>query len=467
MTTIVWLRRDLRVFDNKALQTALQLGEPVLAVFIFDRNITDRLDKKDRRITFIHQTLQALRQQLADKNIPLWIAHGEPVASIMRFVTEINATTLVCAEDYEPYAIKRDEKVKSALTCKGIRFLSVCDQVIFAKSDLLTQQGKPYTVFTPYKKAWLAKLSGVHSQLMLQDNWQKCGEFEAFFARYSAYYPLPDLTTLGFIPQNNMLLGGEDYAHKYLADFLTKISHYHRERDFPAKNATSFLSVYIRFGVLSIRHLVRLALENPSDGADCWLAELIWREFYQQLLFHFPIVEQQSFKAQYRDIQWQNNLTYFEAWKKGETGYPIIDAAMRQLNQTGFMHNRLRMLVASFLCKDLLIDWRWGERYFAEKLLDYDLAANNGGWQWAASTGCDAQPYFRIFNPVTQSKKFDPNGQFIRHYLPELATLDDKVIHYPYEKSTFTGKLIAYPKPIVEHSQQRQLALLLFKRDKL
>ncbi|MBE2894458.1 cryptochrome/photolyase family protein [Spirabiliibacterium falconis] len=461
MTTIVWLRRDLRVFDNRALQTALLYREPLVAVFVFDTTILTPLAKDDRRVTFIHQSLVALRATLAGHKIPLWVVHDDPETVLPVLAKAVKASRVVCAEDYEPDAIMRDAAVCKALTHDGVAFEQVCDQVIFPKAAILTQQGKPYSVFTPYKKAWLAQLPTVFEQLSLADDWGNCVNDAAFFHAQKNRYPLPELHELGFVAQENVLLGGEEAAFAQLQDFLPRLSRYHQLRDFPAKKGVSYLSTYLRFGLLSIRHLVRICLERPSQGSEAWLSELVWREFYQQLLYHYPNVTDESFKGQYRNIKWVNNPQWFAAWKCGQTGFPIIDAAMRQLNQTGFMHNRLRMIVASFLTKDLLIDWRRGQAYFAEKLLDFDLSANNGGWQWAASTGCDAQPYFRIFNPVTQSQKFDPEGKFIRRYVPELAHLSNKDIHAPWAAKVRLD--VNYPMPIVDHAVQRQLALALFK----
>ncbi|MBE2896015.1 deoxyribodipyrimidine photo-lyase [Pasteurellaceae bacterium HPA106] len=463
MTTIVWLRRDLRLFDNRTLQTALLHNKPVVAVFVFDTTILATLKRDDRRLTFIHQSLVALREALAAHHIPLWVVHDDPKSAVPSLAKAAGATRVVCAEDYEPAAIARDSAVRAALACDNVAFEQVCDQVIFPKGAILTQQGKPYSVFTPYKKAWLAKLLSVFEQLALVDDWGSCVNDAAFFNAHKNRFPLPELRDLGFERQDNVLQGGEEAARERLQDFLPRLARYHQLRDFPAKKGVSYLSTYLRFGLLSIRHLVRLCLERPSEGADTWLSELIWREFYQQLLYHYPNVVHESFKEHYRAIKWGNNPDWFAAWKCGQTGFPIVDAAMRQLNQTGFMHNRLRMIVASFLTKDLLIDWRWGEAYFAEKLLDFDLAANNGGWQWAASTGCDAQPYFRIFNPVTQSQKFDPDGEFIRRYVPELSALNNKDIHAPWVAKT--PVLVDYPAPMVDHTEQRKLALAMFKAD--
>lgn len=461
-TTLVWFRRDLRVFDHRALQYAVQQKRPIVALFIFDREILDPLPNEDRRLTFIHETVAELKASLAEKGVPLYVLEGLPKNIIPELADKIGAVEVVSAEDYEPDAIMRDAAVAQRLEVLGIAFTQVKDQVIFAKNEVMTQKETPFHVFTPYYRRWMAKLyaGAIDCQ---QDNWAQLADNQK--ALPAAFQPPPEMPTLealGFTPQTLLLSGVETSAQALLEDFLTRIDRYHLARDFPSKKGVSYLSVHVRFGTLSIRHLVTLALEADNEGAQVWLKELVWREFYQQFLTHYPNVVRESFKEEYRDLKWENNEAWFECWKAGQTGYPLIDAAMRQLLHSGYMHNRLRMIVASFLVKDLLIDWRWGEAWFAKMLLDFDLAANNGGWQWAASTGCDAQPYFRIFNPITQSEKFDPSGDFIRRYVPEIAHLDNKSIHAPWLSKTHK-KPLNYPDPIVDHKTQRLKALELFK----
>lgn len=313
MTTLVWLRRDLRIFDNTALQTAIKCGQPIVVAFVFDANILQTLPTNDRRLSFIYESLQELQQALQAKHIPLWVAHDCPQQWIPHFAQECQPTQVICAEDYEPYAMQRDQQVAYQLASLGINFQQVTDQAIFSKATVLNQQGKPYTVFTPYKKKWLKQLHTVYDQLALNDNWSPLKNTQEFYTQYHRY-PLPDLASLGFTPQQNRLLGGESHAKERLADFLPRLSSYHQLRDYPAKKGVSYLSVYLRFGLLSIRHLVRICLENSSQGSDTWLSELIWREFYQQLLWHFPHVVQRSFKEQYAQIAWQNDRTFFDAW---------------------------------------------------------------------------------------------------------------------------------------------------------
>lgn len=454
-TTLLWLRRDLRIHDNRALLTAAKRGAPIIAVFIFDNTILRPLTKTDRRITFICQALQELQYNLAQLGIPLYHHRGDPRQLIPKLASEHHAQTVICSEDYEPQAITRDQHVKIALNKDGCDFQQVTDQVIFAKNAILTQQNTPYNVFTPYKRAWLKTYVEQPQRVETLNLSELKTQQQSLTANAP---PIPNANELGFQPYDDQAQGGETTAQQTLEHFLDHIDHYASRRDYPALNATSHLSPYLRFGCLSIRQLVSLAIARQTEGADTWLSELIWREFYQQHLYHNPDNIERSWRAQYRAIPWENNPDWLHAWQHGETGYPLIDAAMRCLKITGTMHNRLRMITASFLCKDLLCDWRLGEQWFAQHLLDYDLAANNGGWQWAASTGCDAQPYFRIFNPETQSKKFDPNGNYIRHWLPELAHLDNKHIHNPP-----LAQRGNYPTPIVDHATQRQKAIALYK----
>ncbi len=458
---LYWLRRDLRLEDNHALRQALASGQPVQCVFVFDSNILNTLPPTDRRLGFIWQSLREIQDTLRAAGGDLWCETGPAEDIIPRLAAQLGADAVYANEDYEPYARRRDTMVAQTLATMGKTFHAYKDQVIFARDELLTASGKPFTVFTPYCNAWLKKLSPQHSQALTVPS--LTGRL-----RSPAGTPaMPSLEELGFAQTEPCLLAaGASGAKELFADFCQqRIQRYHQQRDYPGVKGVSYLSTHLRFGTISIRQLVQFANFDGGEGAMCWLKELIWREFYQQLLWHFPDAATHSFKPQYRDLPFPNRLDWLESWQKGLSGYPLIDAAMRQLNQTGYMHNRLRMIAASFLVKDLLIDWRLGERYFAEKLLDFDLASNNGGWQWAASTGCDAQPYFRIFNPVTQSQKFDPDGRFIRRYVPELAALNDQAIHAPWQaKALPEGFKLGrdYPLPIVDHAEQRQLALALF-----
>ena len=459
--SIVWFRRDLRLFDHAALHHALKASSHVIAVFIFDTEILAQLPRQDRRVAFIWQSLQQLKAELIAHGSDLIVRHGKATEEILRLAQEYKASAVYTNHDYEPTAIVRDADVALQLATQGIAFHSYKDQVIFEKDEILTQAGSMYSVFTSYKRSWLARVNDAHLQSYpIQPHVQHLAKLTA--------PRLPSLSELGFDACDvEAFKPGMNGGETLFDDFCKRITHYRDTRDFPAIKGPSYLSVHLRFGTVSIRELARTAWRIGGEGAETWLSELIWREFYQQILWHRPDVVAHAFKPEYDALPFSNNRDYFSAWCDGKTGYPIIDAAMRQLNQTGYMHNRLRMIAASFLVKDLLVDWRWGERYFAETLIDYDLAANNGGWQWAASTGCDAQPYFRIFNPVTQSRRFDKEGAFIRRYCPELAQFDNKVIHAPWllraaeAASCKIGK--DYPLPIVEHAVARLAALALFK----
>ncbi|MDO5638304.1 MAG: deoxyribodipyrimidine photo-lyase [Neisseria sp.] len=461
--TLVWFRRDLRLFDHTALQTAIRRGLPVAAVFVFDTDILAPLPPDDRRMSFLHDSVTELRQALAEKNVPLWLLHGRAQTEIPRLAARLDAAAVVCAEDYEPAAQARDNAVWRSLDADGRALIRVTDQVVLAKAAVMSQQGRPYTVFTPYKKAWLHTFARQFSDWQPADDWHTLAALQQRLpAAARQAPPLPELATLGFRRRPLMLAGGEAAAQKQLGVFLDKIGRYRLSRDFPAMRGGSQLSPYLRFGMLSPRHLVYLARQADNDGAEAWLSELIWREFYQQFLYHHPNAAQESFRPEYRALAWENNAEWLARWQAGQTGYPIVDAAMRQLAASGLMHNRLRMITAGFLVKDLLTDWRLGEAWFAAQLLDYDLAANNGNWQWAAGTGCDAQPWFRVFNPVLQSQKFDPDGQYIRRHVPELAHLGKDVIHAPWlAKSSINTH--GYPAPMVDHAVQREKALALFK----
>ena len=466
-TALFWFRRDLRIADNAGLYHALQSASVVYCVFVFDQDILDVLPgKQDRRVEFIRDSVVELQLALRKAGGDLRVIRGHAREAIPELAAKLAVNAVYTNEDYEPAAIARDDAVAHALNKAGIAFHTFKDQVIFAKDEVLTQAGTPFTVFTPYKNACLKKLDAFYLRPYPTE------KYIASLARCANPSPMPTLAELGFESTNLKSLGikpGARGALTALDDFLPRIDRYKDARDFPAVRGVSYLSVHNRFGTVSIRRLAQLAVERRSAGADTWLSELLCRDFYFQILYHFPRVCDAAFKLEYEKLRFKNNKLLFSAWCGARTGYPIIDAAMRQINQTGFMHNRLRMIVASFLSKDLLIDWRWGEKYFADHLNDFDLSANNGGWQWAASTGCDAQPYFRIFNPISQSQRFDSQGKFIRRYLPELTTVADKFIHAPWTmpllEQQLAGCIIGkdYPAPIVDHDVARREALALYK----
>lgn len=465
---LVWLRRDLRLDDNAALGRALGASGQVFCAFAFDTEILDALESRaDRRVDFIWQSVSELRETLRGQGGDLIVLHGRAREEMPRLAVSLGVDEVVAAEDYEPAAVARDREVADRLRADGIGFTTVKDTVVFAGSELLTQAGRPFTVFTPYRNAWLKLVSEAElaPRLVRED------------LKHLAPPPvatrLPELRELGFESTDLASAGlrpGERGAREALDAFLGRIDAYHEQRDFPALDATSGLATHNRFGTISIRRLVRAARDRRSTGADFWLAELIWRDFFFQVLHHRPQAAREAFRAEFARIHWPNDPALFAAWREGRTGYPIVDAAMRQLNSTGNMHNRLRMVAASFLVKDLLVDWRLGEKYFAAQLNDFDLAANNGNWQWVASTGCDAQPYFRIFNPVTQSEKFDAQGAFIRRWVAELASAPAKFIHAPWKLSPVgqaaCGCVIGrdYPAPVVDHAIQRERALALYKK---
>ncbi len=424
---IFWFRRDLRLQDNAGLFHALKAGKPVVPVFIFDRNILDELeDRNDRRVAFIRTALGQIQQQLTVISSTLDVRYGYPDEIWKQLTIDYAIDKVFTNHDYEPYALERDKKVKAILVTRNVQFLTFKDQVIFERDEVLKEDGKPYTVFTPYSRKWKSKQNDFYLSSYVTEKY-----FSNFYKQ--AVKDIPSLTSMSFTSSVFSFP-----AKKWIPD---KIKEYKEQRDIPASDGTSKLSVHLRFGTLSIRELVRKA----GKLNETFLNELIWRDFYQMILWYFPHVVSNSFKPEYDKILWRNNEKEFKAWCKGQTGYPIVDAGMRELNATGFMHNRVRMIVASFLTKHLLIDWRWGETYFAKKLLDYDLAANNGGWQWAAGSGCDAAPYFRIFNPYLQTKKFDPELKYIRKWVPELEEL-------------------TYPSPIVEHEFARKRCLEVYTR---
>ena len=461
---LCWIRRDLRLCDHTALAEATSQYERVAVVFVFDTEILKFLeDCDDRRLVFIHRSLVELDQKLKAEGSILIVRHGNPVHEIPKLADELGCHAVFAARDYEPYARERDQGVDLRLRELGIEFKAFKDSVVFEGGEVLSQAGTPLRVYTPYGRAWRAMFNPVlHSEDRMPNMAHLIPslELEKFSCDWS-------LNALGFHDNSLWLDPGEEAGIQRLNSFRANISQYGEDRDFPSKSGTSGISVHLRFGTISIRQAVRLALEVGTPGADKWLSELIWREFYQDILFHNPRVVTDTFQPQYNELEYPGDDAWFEAWKSGQTGYPIIDAAMRCFNATGWMHNRLRMVVASFLTKDLLIDYRRGEAYFARYLLDFDLASNNGGWQWAASVGADPQPYFRIFNPYLQSIKFDPDGTFIREWLPELALLYGKSIHCPSEGTEM--ELVAsgvslgenYPHPIVDHAMQRDKAIAL------
>lgn len=463
---LVWFRRDLRDFDHAALHHALKSHERVYCAFVFDTEILDALPcRADRRVEFIHGSVAELDAALRARGGGLIVRHAAARDCIPALAASLGVDAVFANRDYEPAALARDAEVAERLRVLGCGFRDFKDQVIFEKSEVLTQGGSPFSVFTPYKRAWLKTLTGFHLKAYPID------KYAGHLAPLPAGEVLPSLESLGFEPTNLGELGmvpGMAAGRQLFEAFLKRIGRYKARRDFPAVKGVSYLSVHLRFGTVSIRELARAAQEAGGEGAETWLSELIWRDFYFQILWHHPRVVGASFRPEYDKVAWEDAPALFEAWCEGRTGYPVIDAAMRQINHSGYMHNRLRMIVASFLTKDLGIDWRLGERYFAEHLNDFDLAANNGGWQWAASTGCDAQPYFRIFNPVTQSERFDPDGAFIRRYLPELAKVPDKYIHAPWTLPPIDQRLAGcqigsdYPAPIVDHARARERTLARF-----
>jgi deoxyribodipyrimidine photo-lyase len=466
-SSLCWFRRDLRSQDHAALYAALKASDRVFCVFVFDTEILDKLpDPGDRRVEFIRASVEELRRALEGLGGGLEVVHGPARTEIPRLAAERRVEAVFANHDYDPAAVARDEAVAGALARNGVAWLTRKDHVVFEKDEVLTQAGRPYTVFTPYKNAWLKKLEAFYLKGYPVAKYR--GRLASARRRR-----LPSLADIGFEKTNLAELGiatGMSGAQRLFADFRRRMDRYHERRDFPALKGPSYLSVHLRFGTLSVREAARAAWLSRSRGAAVWLSELIWRDFYHMILHHFPHVVTRPFRREFDALAFPNDAQLFRAWCEARTGYPLVDAAMRQINQTGYMHNRLRMVTASFLVKDLLVDWRWGEQYFAEHLIDFDLAANNGGWQWAASTGCDAQPYFRIFNPVTQSRKFDPDGKFIRRYLPELAGCDDRSVHAPWlmtqEEQREAGVVIGrdYPAPVVDHDVQRKLALALYQR---
>ena len=459
--SLVWIRRDIRLNDHTALSAAVAESDEVSLVFIFDEKILQKLPVNDRRITFIHEALRELNKELLKYNSEINILFGDPVEEIPKLAKKLGVQKVFFNRDYEKYALNRDKLVTANLKEMDIATASYRDHVIFEASEVLKKDNTPYKVFTPYKRAWITKFMSEFSRAKL---------FRANHQKYTKEVPHRFSKTnwmkkTGFEPQELSIEIGRKGALKVLERFKKNIGTYHETRNLLEQTSTSGLSPYIRHGLVSIREVLSLGVKENAIIHDTFVSELVWREFYQMILSHFPVVEKSSFKPQYDAIKWAGGKKELDAWKKGVTGYPIVDAAMRCLNQTGLMPNRLRMVTASFLCKTLLVDWKKGEQYFAEKLIDFDLAANNGGWQWSSSTGCDSQPYFRIFNPLSQSQKFDPNGDFIRKWCPELAKLDAKQIHQPhaYGPLFLIEKDIQYPTPVVDYSSKRIEALAMYK----
>ena len=479
---LVWLRRDLRVDDHAALYHALRAARQVWCCFVFDRAILDPLPRQDRRVEFLRDSLvgvdAGLRALAASHGIEgagLIVRHGSAAEEISQLAAQLGVQAVYASHDDEPAALARDARVRGLLAEQGIALHTSKDHVIFERNEVMTQTGNAFSVFTPYKNAWLKKLEAFY--LSAYPVAKYAGALAPPAPAGAAHSGVPSLQALGFEATNLHQLklpSGPAGGQELLADFLQRIDHYAQTRDFPAVKGPSYLSTHLRFGTLSIRQLARAAHDRMaagSRGAEVWLSELIWRDFYHQILHHHPRVVGHAFKPAYDAIKWEQGKAadaLFAAWCEGRTGYPLVDAAMAQINQTGYMHNRLRMVVASFLSKDLGLDWRRGEAYFALHLNDFDLAANNGGWQWAASTGCDAQPYFRIFNPVSQSQRFDAQGRFIRRYLPQLASLPDDVLHAPWLARPVdlaaAGITLGthYPLPVVDHAAARAQTLLRY-----
>lgn len=417
---IFWFRRDLRLEDNTALLKSLQSGKPVLPVFVFDTNIIEELPVNDARVSFIYDQLKMLNKKLAHYGSGVLIIKDKPLSAFNKLINTYNIDKVLANKDYEPYAIERDRQIAKLLKSKGAELILEKDQVIFEEYEVVKVDGNPYTVFTPFKNKWLSVFQSTNVETA------KAPQNPKYFKSNTRF---PSIEDLGF-----------QQSDIKVRSYNLQIDRYEKERDIPSLDATSYLGPHLRFGTVSIRKIVEKIRSNMS-----FFNELIWREFFMMILFHYPDVVTENFKSKYNGVIWRSSEDDFQRWKSGTTGYPMVDAGMRQLNATGFMHNRVRMVTAGFLCKHLLIDWRWGEAYFAEKLLDYELSSNNGNWQWAAGTGCDAAPYFRIFNPEQQLKKFDKDLLYIKNWIPE------------YGKST-------YPKPMVDHKMARERALNAYKQ---
>ena len=456
-SALVWFRRDLRDFDHAALHAALTAHDSAHCAFVFDTEILDALPRRDRRVEFILESVRQLKAALESRGGGLHALHGRAREEIPRLARRLGVAAVYANRDYEPQAIERDADVERVLAEAGIAWHSRKDHVVFEHGEVLTGSGSVFSVFTPYKNAWLKKLTPFFVRPY---------PVEKYVSRLApGSSTMPSLENLGFGRTGLTVKAGMAGGRELFADFKRRIAGYAERRDYPALKGPSYLSVHLRFGTVSIRELAGHAWKQGNEGAAVWLSELAWRDFYFMVLAVRPDVVDGAFKREFNALKFDRNEPTWLAWCRGATGYPLVDAAMRQLNSTGYMHNRLRMVTASFLVKDLGIDWRRGERYFAEQLNDYDLAANNGGWQWAASTGCDAQPYFRIFNPVTQSERFDAEGRFIRKYVPELERVDGKFVHAPWrmdaDEQARTGCVIGrdYPAPVVDHDAARKRTL--------
>jgi deoxyribodipyrimidine photo-lyase len=425
---VFWYRRDLRLYDNAGLYYALKSGLKVLTIFIFDTEILDKLeDKTDARVTFIHQQIEFLNRELKKIGSSIFVFNSSPIEAFKQIVSNYNIAEVYTNHDYEPYAIARDSEIKTYLNAKGSAFYTYKDQCIFEKNEVLSNSQTPYTVFTPYSRKWKEKVNDFYLKAYPTEQY-----FDSFLQIETKN--IPTLEDIGFVKTDI------NFPKSTTSDELIK--NYYEKRNFPGIEGTSHLGVHLRFGTISIRDCARKA----QKLSEIWLNELIWRDFYINILHHFPhIGEGKAFRKEYDRIEWLNNPEQFEKWCNGQTGYSIVDAGMRELNTTGFMHNRVRMIVASFLTKHLLIDWRWGEAYFAKKLLDFDFSANNGGWQWASGSGCDAAPYFRVFNPRLQTEKFDKDLKYIKKWVPELNSFD-------------------YPQPIVDHDFARKRVLEVYKK---
>ncbi|WP_028281820.1 cryptochrome/photolyase family protein [Olleya marilimosa] len=424
---IFWFRRDLRLDDNVGFLNALKSDHPVLPIFIFDKAILDHLPKDDARVTFIYNTLQNMRNTLQEEHqSSIAMYHDNPKDVFKTLMDEYTIDTVFTNHDYEPYATKRDKEIEEILSENKIKFKTYKDQVIFEKDEVVKKDGDPYVVYTPYMRVWKENFKSLELEIYYTNS---------YLNNLVEHTRLPNLSLsdIGFTKSSQKI---EDYTVT-----PTLIQNYEATRNFPAKDATSKLGPHLRFGTVSVRKMIKKAI---AENNEIFWQELIWREFFMQILWHFPHTHKEAFKAKYDRIEWRNNETEFKAWCEGKTGYPLVDAGMRQLNQTGFMHNRVRMLVGSFLCKHLLIDWRWGEAYFAEKLHDYDMSSNVGNWQWVAGSGVDASPYFRIFNPTTQIDKFDKQHKYIKQWVPD------------YQELT-------YPQPIVDHKEARERCLKVYK----
>lgn len=423
---LFWHRRDLRIDDNVGLYNALTSGKKVLPIFIFDADILEKLPEDDARVNFIHEELEKIHQTLKNNNTSLLVKHGKPIAVIKQLIKEYQISEVYTNHDYEPYAIARDQEIKEVLTAENVVFKTFKDQVIFERNDIVKADGNPYKIYTPFSKKWLATLKDTDYESI---------DCVSHYKNYAElHFDLPSLTDIGFKKSSIKVLPHDMKP--------TIVDNYEDTRNFPAIEGTSRLSPHLRFGTVSVRKCVQNGLKSENT---IFLKELIWREFFMQILWHFPKSVTHNFKSKYDGIKWRNNEDEYKAWCEGKTGYPLVDAGMRELNKSGYMHNRVRMITASFLCKHLLIDWKWGEAYFAQKLLDFDLAQNVGNWQWVAGTGCDSSPYFRIFNPTSQIQKFDKEHGYIKKWASD------------YQEFT-------YPKPIVEHKHARERCLETYKK---